>query len=126
MTIFHVTTADEWQAAHAVGNYRMSTKGASLDEVGFIHASSAEQLPRVASFLYSGWDQRLVVLELDEDEIGRSGVRILWEDGGAGELFPHIYGAIEATSVIAVHPAAFDTDGVLRWPVPTDGAGRRD
>ncbi|MEO6115050.1 MAG: DUF952 domain-containing protein [Pseudolysinimonas sp.] len=113
MPIFHVTTVAEWEAAEAVGSYRMSTKGATLDEVGFIHASSAEQLPRVAAFLYSGTDAGLVVLELDDDGIRRSGIRIPWEDGGAGELFPHIYGAIETASVIAVHPAEFDADGVL-------------
>ncbi|MEP6842130.1 MAG: DUF952 domain-containing protein [Pseudolysinimonas sp.] len=118
MPIFHVTTEAEWEAAHAVGSYRRSTKGASLDEVGFIHASSAEQLPRVARFLYAESDDQLVVLELDDDAIRRSGIRIPWEDGGAGELFPHIYGALVTTVVLAVHPAAFDQDGVLRWPVP--------
>jgi uncharacterized protein (DUF952 family) len=124
MTILHVTTLDEWEAAEAVGSYRMSTKGATLDEVGFIHASSAEQLPRVARFLYAGSGERLVVLELDDHEIRHTGVRIPWEDGGGGELFPHIYGAIDTASVIAVHPAAFDADGVLRWPALDDGAAR--
>jgi uncharacterized protein (DUF952 family) len=115
MAIFHVTTASEWVAAEAVGSYRRSTKGTSLDEVGFIHASSAEQLPRVAAFLYAESGDPLVVLELDDDEIRRTGIRIPWEDGGDGELFPHIYGAIDTASVIGVHPAAFDADGMLRY-----------
>jgi uncharacterized protein (DUF952 family) len=115
MAIFHVTTTAEWEAAKAVGSYRMSTKGATLDEVGFIHASSAEQLPKVARFLYAGTSDPLVVLELDDDEIRRSGIRIPWEDGGAGELFPHIYGAIDTGSVVGAHPAAFDEDRVLRF-----------
>lgn len=115
MAIFHVTTRAEWEAADAVGSYRMSTKGATLDEVGFIHASSAEQLPQVAAFLYRGSAQPLVVLELDDDGIRGSGIRIPWEDGGAGELFPHIYGALDTAFVTAVHPAEFDADGVLRY-----------
>ena len=115
MAIFHVTTRADWEAAEAVGSYRMSTKGATLDEVGFIHASSAEQLPRVAAFLYGDSDESLVVLELDDDGIRRSGIRIPWEDGGAGELFPHIYGAVEAAFVTAVRPAEFDGEGVLRY-----------
>ena len=115
MAIFHVTTRAEWGAAEAVGSYRMSTKGATLDEVGFIHASSAEQLPRVAAFLYSGTDEPLVVLELDDDGIRRSGIRIPWEDGGAGELFPHIYGAIDTAFVVAARLAKFDRNGVLRY-----------
>lgn len=117
MAIFHVTTRGEWDAAMASGSYRMSTRGATLDELGFIHASSAEQLPRVASFLYGGSDEQLVVLELDDQAISRSGIRVLWEDGGDGELFPHIYGPIEPDAVAAVHPADFDAAGVLRWPV---------
>ena len=115
MAIFHVTTRAEWEAAEAVGSYRMSTKGATLDEVGFIHASSAEQLPRVAAFLYAGSDQPLVVLELDDDGIRRSGIRIPWEDGGDGELFPHIYGAIDTGFVVAAHPAEFDGEDLLRY-----------
>ena len=39
MAIFHVATRAEWEAADAVGSYQMSTKGATLDQVGFIHAS---------------------------------------------------------------------------------------
>lgn len=115
MTIFHVTTRAEWEAAHAVGSYRMSTKGAALDEVGFIHASSAEQLTRVASFLYGDSNEPLVVLELDDDGIRDSGIRIPWEDGGDGELFPHIYAALDTAFVTAVRPAAFDDEGVLRY-----------
>jgi uncharacterized protein (DUF952 family) len=56
-----------------------------------------------------------VVLELDDDGIRRSGIRISWEDGGAGELFPHVYGAIGTRFVTAVRPAEFDADGVLRY-----------
>ena len=115
MAIFHVTTRADWEAADAVGSYRMSTKGATVDEVGFIHASSAEQLPRTAAFLYSDTDEPLVVLELDDDGIRRSGIPIPWEDGGAGELFPHIYGPIDTAFVVPARPAAFDADGVLRY-----------
>lgn len=120
MPIFHVTTHAEWEAAKAAGSYRMSTKGARLDEVGFIHASSAEQLPRVASYLYAGTDQSLVVLELDDDGIRRSGIQIPWEDGGAGELFPHVYGALDTGFVVAARPAEFDGEGVLRTSPASD------
>ena len=56
-----------------------------------------------------------MVLALEDDGIRRSGIRIPWEDGGAGELFPHIYGAIETALVVAVRPAEFDHEGVLRF-----------
>ena len=115
MAIFHVTTHADWEAAKAAGSYRMSTKGSTLDEAGFIHASSAEQLPRVAAFLYRDSVEPLMVLELDDDAIGAAGIPIRWEDGGTGELFPHVYGAIDTEFVSAVHPAEFDTDGTLRY-----------
>jgi uncharacterized protein (DUF952 family) len=108
MAIFHVTTRAEWDAAEDAGVYLRSTKGASYDEVGFIHASTREQLPRVATFLYADADEPLVVLELDDDGIRRDGVSIPYEDGGTGELFPHIYGPIRMPWVTSVSPAAFD------------------
>ena len=52
--------------------------------------------------------ESLVVLELDDDGIRRAGVRIPYEDGGTGELFPHIYGPIRRSDVLSVSPARFE------------------
>ena len=116
MRIFHVTTAAEWDAAQNAGTYRRSTRGASLEEVGFIHLSDAEQLPRVADFLYRETREPLVVLELESDELLATGAELRWEDGGAGEDFPHLYGPIELPRVLAVWPAGFAADGAFVWP----------
>lgn len=113
MRIFHATTLAEWEAAVAAGSYRRSTRGASLDEVGFIHLSDAEQLPRVADFLYRNADEPLVVLELESDKVLATGARLVWEDGGAGEDFPHLYGPIQLPSVLSVRPAGFGADGAF-------------
>ncbi|MFC5501808.1 DUF952 domain-containing protein [Lysinimonas soli] len=115
MAIFHVTEGETWAAAARAGSYRMSTRGATLDEVGFIHASTQEQLPAVAGFLYSDASESLVVLELDDEAITTAGVPLRWEDGGDGELFPHIYGAIDPAWVVAVSPAGFDERGRFGW-----------
>jgi uncharacterized protein (DUF952 family) len=125
MRIFHVTTRVEWDAAVAAGSYRRSTRGASLEEVGFIHLSDAEQLPRVADFLYRDALDPLVVLELESDEVETTGARLVWEDSGAGEAFPHLYGPIELTTVLTVWPAGFGADGSLLWPLGPDGASIR-
>jgi uncharacterized protein (DUF952 family) len=117
MRIFHVTTAAEWDAALGTGSYRRSTRGASLEEVGFIHLSDAEQLPRVADFLYRDTAERLVVLELESDEVLAAGAELRWEDGGAGEEFPHLYGPIEPQWVLTVWPAGFGADGTFVWPL---------
>jgi uncharacterized protein (DUF952 family) len=118
MRIFHVTTTADWEAAQHTGSYRRSTKGASLDEVGFIHLSDAEQLPRVADFLYREGTEPLVVLELESDELLAAGAELRWEDGGSGEDFPHLYGPIELPWVLTVWPAGFGADGLFRWPLP--------
>ncbi len=115
MAIYHVTTRSEWEAARATGSYRMSTKGATLDEVGFIHASSREQLPRVATMLYAGTEAELVVLELDDDGIRGCGIPIPWESGGTEELFPHVYGALLVEWVTAVYGARVESNGDFRW-----------
>lgn len=104
--IYHLARVDDWDAASASGEYRESTLGRSLDEVGFIHASTAEQLPDVAEMFYRDEPSQLVVLEIDE-----SGLDVRWEDAGDGELFPHIYGSIAVASVARVTPAWFEDDG---------------
>lgn len=116
MRIFHVTTKREWDDAVEVGSYRRSTRGASLEEVGFIHLSDADQLPRVADFLYRDADEPLVVLELESDDVLATGAALVWEDGGAGEDFPHLYGPIELVWVLTVWPAGFGADGAFGWP----------
>lgn len=118
MRIFHVTTLAEWDAAVEAGSFRRSTRGASLEDVGFIHLSDAEQLPRVADFLYHGASDPLRVLELESDDVLAAGAELRWEDGGAGEDFPHLYGPIELSWVLTVWTAGFGADGAFIWPLP--------
>lgn len=112
MEILHLALASDWSAAQASGRYDVSTRGATLDEVGFIHCSLPEQLPRVAAFVYSDVAEELVVLVMDRDELEAGGTVVLFEDGGDGELFPHVYGAIDPAWVDEVRPARM-VDGAL-------------
>ena len=105
MTIFHIAHAVDWHDAERVGEYRVSTRGRTLDEVGFIHASSEAQVVGVANAFYSDDPLTLIVLELDEARIEAAGIRVLWEDV-AGELFPHIYGPLRTEFVVSVTPLA--------------------
>ena len=110
MQILHLAEEGHWKEAQSSGEYCCSTRGASLDEVGFIHASTSSQLPTIAEALYSGVDQ-LVVLVMDDDAIRSTGIPVRYEDGGDGELYPHIYGSIRPDMVQAVLPGRFDQDG---------------
>ncbi|MGB9034831.1 MAG: DUF952 domain-containing protein [Paeniglutamicibacter sp.] len=113
--ILHLTEAASWEAARAAGVYRQSTRGATLADVGYIHCSAEGQLPVVASFIYADYAGELVVLELDATAIAAAGIAIRFEDGGNGEMFPHLYGELKTAWVRATHRAAM-TDGALSVP----------
>jgi uncharacterized protein (DUF952 family) len=112
MKILHLALDADWSAALAAGTYRVSTRGATLDDVGFIHCSLADQVARVAAFIYADVTEPLVLLTIDTDTAHGAGVEVRFEDGGNGELFPHIYGAIDPSWVVETTPAKM-TDGAL-------------
>lgn len=115
MLIHHITLATDWEAAVAAGTYRISTLGLDVDEVGFIHASRAEQVQATASAFYAKVPGSLVVLVLDERTLREAGLEVRYEDSGAGELFPHVYGEIRVDLVAGVRPASFDNAGILKF-----------
>jgi uncharacterized protein (DUF952 family) len=112
--IFHITTAREWDDARAAGEYRMSTRGQTLDDVGFIHASFAEQIERVAAFVHRDTNEALVVLTIDP---ARLTAPVVVEGGegsdGDGERFPHIYGPLPIDAVVEVRGATMHPAGRL-------------
>jgi pimeloyl-ACP methyl ester carboxylesterase/uncharacterized protein (DUF952 family) len=108
--VYHLALRGDWEAAVAAGApYRRSTIGASLEEVGFIHCSLAEQVQATADRFYRGRDD-VVLLRIDPSRVG-STVRLENLDGG-DELFPHLYGPVPLSAVTEV------------VPVPPDGEGR--
>ncbi|WP_046731171.1 DUF952 domain-containing protein [Streptomyces humi] len=102
--ILHITENSRWEEARARGTYEISTRGRTLQEEGFIHCSTEDQLPQVAAFLYGSYDgpDELVVLVVDP---ARVGVPVKWEAvKPGGEEFPHVYGPIPVTAVVDVRP----------------------
>ncbi|MEU2775385.1 DUF952 domain-containing protein [Streptomyces sp. NPDC007162] len=102
--ILHITERSLWEEARARGTFEISTRGRTLQEEGFIHCSTEDQLPRVAAFLYGSYDgpDELVVLAVDP---ARVGVPVRWESAEpGGEEFPHVYGPIPVTAVVDVRP----------------------
>jgi glutathione S-transferase len=109
--LFHLAIADEWMEARAVGEYRRSTLGRSLAEVGFIHCSFAGQVQLIADLLYA---QRVdaVLLRIDRRRLDGE-VRVENLDGGE-ILFPHIYGPLPTDAVVRADPVPLGPDGHLR------------
>jgi uncharacterized protein (DUF952 family) len=95
----------EWELAMQSGVY----SGSSQDRAdGFIHFSTAAQLPESARRHRSG-QQGLVLLTVDANALGTA---LRWEPSRAGELFPHLYGALPISAVRSVNDLPLGSDGV--------------
>ncbi|NUR31378.1 MAG: DUF952 domain-containing protein, partial [Catenulispora sp.] len=64
MNIYHIAFRTNWDAALTAGEYRVSTRGLTLEQQGFIHAATAEQVGGVAEAFYAD-AEGLVVLVVD-------------------------------------------------------------
>ena len=102
--LFHLTLATDWQAAQISGDYRISTRGMTLDQVGFIHCSWREQVEATYARFYADADD-VLLLEIDPEAVAAP----LRADAiPTGELFPHLYGSLSPAAVRSVRamPAA--------------------
>lgn len=108
--LFHIARQTDWKRARRDGAYRVSTLGKDLATEGFIHLSFAHQVKAVADRFYRGMAD-LVLLELDPDRLGAP-VR-LEQAPGTEEEFPHLYGAIAPSAVVAVRPYRPRSDGTF-------------
>lgn len=87
---------------------------ASLEEVGFIHCSSAELVLRVANAFYRDLEDPVVLCIAPE----RLSANVRWESPEVGnqfasERFPHVYGAINLDAVVETRGLARGTDGLF-------------
>ncbi|MET0636217.1 MAG: DUF952 domain-containing protein [Chitinophagaceae bacterium] len=93
--IYHVTTAEEWNAAKVKGAY----ESASLKDEGFIHCSEARQVDGVLQRYFAG-KENLVKLVIDTDKLTSRYIQE-WSPS-VQDTFPHIYGPINPDAVTAV------------------------
>ncbi|WP_206056538.1 DUF952 domain-containing protein [Nocardioides sp. GY 10113] len=114
-TIFHLALASDWAAARQTGSYAVSTRGRTLAEEGFIHASRGDQWQAVRAAFYADVTEPLLLLRIDTELLG---VPVVEEAPapGAVETFPHIYGALPTTAVTAVIPLDATTVGEQESP----------
>jgi uncharacterized protein (DUF952 family) len=110
--IYHVATEKDWRDAEAAREYRISTRGRTLEEQGFIHCSQASQVAPVANRFYRG-ETGLVVLSIDPDRLTSE---LRYEAvPGWDEPFAHIYGPLNADAVISVAPFEPGPDGAFAF-----------
>jgi uncharacterized protein (DUF952 family) len=110
--IYHIATASDWAHAQRDGEYTTSTRGVTLSEQGFIHASTAEQVAPVANQFYQGLTD-LLVLVIDTDRVGPE---IRYEQvPGSAAPFPHIYGPLNIDAVADTRPLAAGPGGAFTF-----------
>ncbi len=92
--IFKIVTSQEWSIAKDTGYF----KGSELDITdGFIHCSTAEQVPGTKDKFFSG-EKNLILLSIDTTQIQEN---IKWEESpNSGKLYPHIYGTLPLSAII--------------------------
>jgi glutathione S-transferase len=105
--IYHLALADIWD--ENAPEYRGSTIGESLDDVGFVHCSTAAQLQATADLFYRGRDD-VVLLSIDPTRLD---VPVRFEEIASGESFPHIYGPVARAAVTRAVAVTLGGDGQL-------------
>ncbi len=118
-----MTTRKAWIEATRLGQYSVP----SLQEEGFIHASTVSQVLPVAAKFYKGMTG-LLLLEIDPKRLTSE---MKWEPptGGSlpgvpeGDAFPHIYGPINLDAVIQVLDFAPDENGEFHLPASLSPGG---
>lgn len=95
--IYKLCSRAEWDAAVRAGSY-----AGSPDDLrdGFIHFSTAAQLPATAAKYFAGRSD-LVVVEVDADRLGDA---LRFEPSRGGDLFPHLYGSLPLDAVLSSKP----------------------
>ncbi len=108
--LLHLCGQQDWDVARAGGQLCP----ASLTEVGFVHLSTPGQVHLPANRLYAGRSD-LVLLHIDPHRLAAP---VLWEHGVPADpesmLFPHLYGPLPISAVVAVTPYVPGPDG--RFP----------
>jgi uncharacterized protein (DUF952 family) len=102
--IFKVCGAAEWAAAERAGQYAGSADDA---RDGFIHFSTAAQLPGTLARHFAGRDDLLLIAV----ESGTLGAALKWEPSRGGDLFPHLYAALPVAAALWTKPLPRDATG---------------
>ena len=111
--IYHCSLITDWAAAQQVGTYTISSRGRTLEQEGFVHASYAGQVAGVLDRFYADLTEPLCLLTIDRDLLD---VPLVRENlMGGTELFPHIYGPVPAVAVVEVVELTRTDDG-WNWP----------
>jgi uncharacterized protein (DUF952 family) len=92
---------------------------AAYADDGFVHCTDGDgEMVAVANRFYAGDPRPFLLLTLDLERTGSP-----WRFDDPGRIYPHVYGPIDASSVVAVRRMPRDPEGTFLAPVPLEDAG---
>lgn len=107
--IYHIVSKSEWETAVRQNQHTP----ASLEDEGFIHCSTKEQLLIPANAFYRG-QTGLILLQIDPKKVTHE---VVFEDCyESGTAFPHIYGPLNVDAVVQMIPFPPQADGSFVLP----------
>jgi uncharacterized protein (DUF952 family) len=109
MTIaYKILTSEE---AGALRHNKFAGAAADIRD-GYIHLSTAEQVPETLEKHFSGQTG----LWLAAVDLQTCGAALRWEVSRGGQSFPHLYGRLTMALVVAMAPLARHEDGRVVLP----------
>ena len=106
--IYKIIDKDEWKKIKVIGTYSGSTKDL---EDGFIHFSAEDQLEDTLKKYYIN-QKNLKILKVDTLKLEN----LLWEQASDGNMFPHLYSALDLSNVIEEFELTLGEDGLHILP----------
>jgi uncharacterized protein (DUF952 family) len=104
-TTYHLVPDEEWTAADPASPYR----AASLATERFIHCTDGDEaLIATANRHYRDDRRPFLALTIDLDTAGSP-----WSVEDAAGLYPHVFGPIERSAIVAVARLARTADGAF-------------
>ena len=106
--VYKVCTNEDWKEAKKKGKYEGSQKD---KKDGFIHFSDKEQLKETLNKFFFK-QKNLTLLKIDALKLEN----LIYEQISDGNMFPHLYGPLEISNVIAEYKIDLRENGSHNIP----------
>ena len=104
MFIYHIASPSVWERFKDRPSYQPE----SLTTEGFIHCSYSSQLEAVLKRYYSN-AEKVLILKIDTDKLLS---KLVEEPSTNNEIYPHIYGRLNHSSVVSIEERVMRADSV--------------
>ena len=101
--VYKICTKSEWDEIKSKGQLTGSKKDL---EDGYIHFSGEDQLEGTLKKFYPN-QKDLILLKVDTLKLDQ----LLWEQASDGNMFPHLYSALDISNVIEEFEITLSDDG---------------